>query len=370
MELKLYEVKIRLYSPAIITRRRTERGYASFTTHIPSSSLRGAVLSSLHWHGIITEERLKEEATRPTLIASPAYPYIEQLKSYPSHPFIAKCKKPNCKAIFNYLPKALDALLKGKVNEVFKARCGQGHPALEHLHPSPIVFKDERIEEVKVLAGRSISTAISKRRGAGIKGMIYNYEAIGSGSEFWATLSIPEDIKFGGELRLWIGRGKSRGFGEAALSIIKEVNLEEEAKVIASSLKEWNIPFYASSPLLEASGNVYAPYPEEVDLDPLSRFIGFKPEARLTVNQVIGKTEQHFWLGYDMVENRSRPMVEAMQQGSVLLATPTYSSKEKLSLALAALKYFGTIEEVAGFVISGLNMISPLETHPIYKWGT
>ena len=377
MKIKIYEVIFRLNSPTTVTSRRTTYGFLTFADHIPSSVLRGALLSSLYWGGYIDESRMLRESNDPEIIVSPAYPYASG-RFYPSHPFVAECKK--CKALhhedylFSYLHDALPKIIvddEHLISEAFRVKCSRDHLALKHIHPYPVGIINGKLKKHKEHVEYNVAVGISKHRGTSMRGMLYGYEALAPGQEFWMNVMAPEDIKFDEGFEFWIGRGKSRGFGKARLVSINMVNLEDRTSELREEVKrEKNMIFYANSPLVECNGHECMPYSEKIDLgELLARFLDIKESrVHLHIKKVIGKTT-NVWCGWDMRLNKPRPVIVASQQGSLVRAELEYDNAEECSLALALLEYAGTVENLLGSPLVGFNMLSPVKAHPVYSWG-
>ena len=93
--MKFYEVKIKTLSPTIIPERKIERGYKGQLKYIPSTTLRGAILTSLYMKGYLDLEEVKTIGKSCELLVSNAYLIDSGFKSYPSHPFMYRCKIPH-----------------------------------------------------------------------------------------------------------------------------------------------------------------------------------------------------------------------------------------------------------------------------------
>ncbi|RLF03559.1 MAG: hypothetical protein DRK00_08650, partial [Thermoprotei archaeon] len=245
-KMRLLEVRIRLLSPAIITAKRVERGYVKPLNYVPGSMLRGAILSALYWEGRISENVIEREAERPGLLASPAYPLIEGVKSLPATPFAAECKY--CGAIIEKTRESVDRLRRGEEPEppTTCPKCEKVAPelgpTLRTIYGTPLARIGGALKRVGVRSFRATSVGINKRSGAAMRGMLYDYEAIAEGSEFWARLVVPDYIELGGRLEITLGRGGSRGFGAAVLEVVGEH--EPRGEVPSLSM------LYAVSPII------------------------------------------------------------------------------------------------------------------------
>ncbi len=373
--VRVYEIRVLLKSPAILTLRRTGRGFTSTSSHIQASTLRGAILSSLYWNGRLTMNILKSEDENPKLIASPAYPVVEGVKFYPSHPFIYECKQCRAEgreAIFNNGIEATGKILEERYEEAFRVRCGRGHIAVISLHPRPVGKVNGSLKTFKCLMMQSIQVAIGKSTGASMKGMLYSYEAAPANQEFWATVLTPYDVELK-NLRIWVGRGKSRGFGEAVITEALEIRIGEEAEKILGNIKAGannsRIVLYAVSPLIACNYDTYSSFPRKIELGAACDLAGIpRVSAYIEVEKVIGRTF-NFWAGWDMRRNKSKPLMKASQAGSIVIARIRGELKEAAQ-ALAALEYTGTIEPLPQqLTVSGVNMLAPTFKNPIVGGG-
>lgn len=355
------EVILEILSPTIITEGRSLRGFLKVLSYIPASTLRGAILSELYRRGVIKEDFLKNERERPSVIASYAYPVTgEGEKSYPSHPFMWECKI--CKQRENYLGRIIGDLEScGKLRELTYIACKNGHMVLENLYSKCYPADDD-----KILASRFICTGVSKGRGSSEAGMLYEYEAITPGRRFWATLSIPDRImEYVNGLEIRIGRGVSRGFGRSKIVESKTINLRDVAMRIEEAIAHGRyIVFYASSPLISCYNSSYTPYPLEIDLSSNIAIPTIDIEGKLMIKAVYGRADFRIG-GWDVYMNIEKPSVKfATRPGAIVTAEFTGSS-----LALAALSLLGTVERLNNTLITGVNMLSPVRSHPIFELG-
>jgi len=351
-----------------VTKSIGERGYYSPLDYIPSSTLRGAIITSLYRRGIIDRRCLDVEARQPTITASPAYP-LEDVKSYPSHLFIYKCKACNMgkeKIACNDAMGILRSVERGGEDVKFKQVCDKGHPALELLHPKPVKPLGSIVEEVDAVSHESICVGISRHRAASQKGMLYEYEAIAQGTVFWAYLKLPEnlsdEVKPG--LEFSIGRGVTRGFGRARITRVERINLEREEERVRECLSGRRVVFYAISSLasLSPSKNTSLPYPREIDLKSLGREFAIEVDGKVTFTEAYGKLGT-LHCGWDIQSNSERPSVKSALPGCILIGRVTGGGD--IARALAILGFAGTIEHGQGFFITGVNIMTPLRGHPM-----
>lgn len=360
--MKFLEIMIEILSPAIITERRSLRGYLKPLDFIPASMLRGAILSRLYGIGAVNEDFLKNEKDKPSIISSYAHPLIDGKKTYPGHPFMYKCKICDEK-IENRLSEVLEELEKnGELKEPMRVICEKGHAALESLYSKPCT--DD--EDSKALASRFICTSVNKRLGSSEAGMIYYYEAIAPGAKFWATIALPDEVEEHVDgLEIYIGRGISRGFGRSKIVKVKEIDLKDFAMRIEEvSVREKHVVLYAQSPLVNCCDDFYTPYPPEIDLSRISARFGIDEKGKLTIKAVYGRAGFRIG-GWDMRENVEKPFIKfATKPGAIAVAEFVGSP-----LALAALSLLGTTEYLKNSPITGVNMLHPIRAHPILTLG-
>ena len=376
--VRIIEVKLTLKSPAILAERRSASGFLGALNYIPAPTLRGAVLTSLYVRGEVDEKRLEEEDLKPRLIASPAYPLSSQWKSRPASPFIWKCKICEVKLTRNNKKneeceientnedntdkeEKENAYLLNKEEEFVKriyenaplkipSECKEGHRALQPLHPK-LIWDERRI------VSRQISVGIDKSRAAAVKGMLYSYDVIFPPQTYWATLLLPDEYKLSNRFELKIGRGLSRGFGVAEMEIQREISLEEKAEEYSSYMKGNIVVMIAMSPTLDGGFDPQL-YPREVELSKIAEHFSLTVGGTLYIDRVYGKTIKVSG-GWNLLRDTNRPDYYAKAQGSIVVVKVDAKSQKDASKGLAVLAYHGTIEELNGFTITGVNMLKP-----------
>ncbi|MEM2480884.1 MAG: hypothetical protein QXR87_02500 [Candidatus Hadarchaeales archaeon] len=373
--MKFYEVRVELNSPAIITSRRTERGFKSAIRFIPGTTLRGAILSSLYYHGRISLSELEREAKEPSLICTPAYPLVNGQQSWPAHPFFFRCKLCSRE---NREKKAGGQIEKGGsppenrgrearvqlesgMEPTLPTRCREGHVGLESLHPEPVLPSCERAGEVRVGFTSSVCVGINKDRASFEGGMLYEYDALESGQAFWAYLATPYEIP--NPLAIWVGRGVTRGFGEAKLSLQGELDmrkLEEDCKKASAG---GVLVLYALSPLL-GGGEEVSPFPKKIELGPIGERLGKPAEGSLLIERVYGRTGPYV-AGWDMLRGRGRPtFYGACYQGSIVKARLEGNVSWE---AIACLRILGTLERWGEETLCCINQLVPLAGHQMER---
>ncbi|MEM2178322.1 MAG: hypothetical protein QW272_05835 [Candidatus Methanomethylicaceae archaeon] len=371
--MRFYKIKIKNLEPIVLTERRTERGYKNPLRYIQSSTLRGALITSLYLNGYIKKEYLKELMNKPSIVSSNAYPIKDGSESYPAHPFMYECKIEHedikGKERKNYINEIIKQLEKGE-NIEYKIECSKGHMALDYIHPKPIILKNNpniMFETVSLDTELKISIGVSKHRATTQKGMLYEYDMLIENQEFWAFLGISEELSkyINKDIEIKIGRGISRGYGISKLIDIKEINIDDIKDKINNLIKERMI-FYALTCLLDSDTFVnYSSYPEKIDLNDVAKIYGFKLNdcGALFIEKVYGKTRD-FSSGWDMVKNVKRPFFKGIaSEGSIVIAK--LNIKENTKDALAILSLIGYPIKIKDFMIFGNNIMVPIKMHPI-----
>ncbi|MEM2256986.1 MAG: hypothetical protein QXJ47_06235 [Candidatus Caldarchaeum sp.] len=361
--VKIWEIRLRLESPLILTRRRTETGFLNPLRYIPSTTLRGALVTALYREGILDAGQLGRERRSPEVVASPAYPISHGYKTFPAHPFIGVCKQ--CGENVG-VPRLMDLERYLVDGDGFGWR-GCSHRAWKFLHPGeflPIVNGEFRVDdgrgrkEVGDDSGTgdgkvpveisSVSVGISKSRASGVRGLLYHYEALSPGLEYWATVAVPESFNFPRNgFVLYVGRGVSRGFGRVKMSVVGErrVGKISPCRVL-----------YAFSPTINLSynGEVFT-FPRSVDLSWAGARLGLKSNSVVKVGRVFGRM---MWisLGWDLGAGAPRPWVVGRAAGSLIVLEEACGDD-----ALGALSYLGTVENLNGNPLPGFNMMMPLQ---------
>ncbi|MEZ0345911.1 MAG: RAMP superfamily CRISPR-associated protein [Infirmifilum sp.] len=321
--MRLYEARIELKSPAILTTRRTDRGYVKPSTFIPGSTLRGALLTALFREKILTQSDLKKEASEPSILTSAAFPVVRGKRTLPATPFMATCKV--CGATIDLTREAARALEQGEQPRFPDVcpRCREAVP-LENLHGSPVYLDGGTLRRASLRSFRATSVGISKRRGAAAKGLLFDYEAIAEGSELWALVSATENLQLPGELEVTLGRGGSRGFGWALLRLTNIALRQVPTRGI----------FIALSPL--------TPLPS----------INWGATS-VQLKAVVGRTMQ-IHLGWDLLRGESRPFCTVARTGSLALVEWSGETAQLLT---------GLPVTIEGHVAVGLNALLDLETY-------
>ena len=347
--MRVYELIVRLRSPAIITSRTGSRGYVKPMNYIPGTTLRGAIITALYNEGAIDMDFIKMEHKNPSITASPAYPYSRELgRTLPATPLHSYCKI--CKeatSIHHITELAREAARSGDLpGQAFNPTCSSGHYATEIIHPKPISFKDPDPDKVTLGGFFSVNVGISRHRASSAHGMLFNYEALKPETKFWATVAMRYDgVEIDEGLGIAVGRGVTRGFGHAEVEKVREIDLKELASIISNTMSEDYSLMYSRSPVASIDGWSYHTYPENITLG----------ESILKVKRVYGR-ESNIHLGWDMRLNRERPVLRGLVPGSILLVSCVNPKPDEI----AKLALTGTIENLMDNPFTGLNMLIPI----------
>ncbi|MEN2974896.1 MAG: RAMP superfamily CRISPR-associated protein [Candidatus Caldarchaeales archaeon] len=372
--MELLKIVFETRSPTIVTSKMSKRGYCTPLDYIPPSTLRGALISSLYRSEIVDKDYLSREAESPNIVTSPAFPLDRGRESYPAHPFIYECKIPHEKNGQRFRERYNDGreilqTIKEGLDIKIRQLCSVGHPSLENLHPRLLIPLKESFEEVKLLTMHFVNTGVNKHRGTSHKGMLFEYEAIVEGVEFWSNISTPEEFVevFKPGFEFSIGRGVSRGFGKAVIKDVKKINLDEEAEDFKKILENnRRIVFYSLSNLLSVrADNTASTYPSEIELRRIGERFNVNVGGRIIIEKVYGKMSA-FHSGWDIRSNMERPIIRSASRGSIAIGR--VSGTGELSKILAILSHIGTIEYGLDFNITGVNILVPLEIHPMAGW--
>jgi hypothetical protein len=316
--VKLMEARLRLKSPAIVTQRRVERGFVKVMDCIPGSTLRGAILTALFRSGRLSQADLRREAEEPSLLASPAYPIAGGARSVPATPFMFRCRR--CDSTVDATRESVERLQgKGELEPPLLHECGE---PLKPLYGSLVVKASDGLRGVSVRGFRATSVAIGKDRGSAVREMLFDYEAIAEGTEFWAWVLAPDWLQ-AGSMEVAVGRGQSRGFGWADLKLEpapQRPQLSQGAFVALSPL--------APLKRLEWGGSM------------------------LSLTKVFGRTAS-LQAGWDYVRG-FRPIVKLARRGSIALAR---ASGE------AALLRVGLPVKAGDSWLTGVNALLPMDEY-------
>jgi hypothetical protein len=312
-DMRLMEGRLVLKSPAIITQRRVERGFVKPADHIPGSMLRGAILTALFRSGMLSQADLKREAEEPSLLASPAYPVWNSARSAPATPFMFYCRR--CGTVIDATHESTDMLRRDQEPSLpLLHKCGE---PFKPLYGSLIMGANGKLKGVRVHTFRASSAAIGKDRGSIVREMLFDYEAIAEGTEFWAWILAPDWLHTT-RIEVAVGRGQSRGFGWGELRLEPTSQPPQQTQEV----------FVAFSPLLALQSLQWG-------------------GCTVTQMKIFGRTIRQ-QAGWDYAYG-FRPIIELAGRGSIILA--------KVSGEAAAMLRVGLPVKVAGSWLTGINAL-------------
>jgi hypothetical protein len=316
--VRLLEARLVLKSPAIVTQKRLERGFVKPADHIPGSMLKGAILAALYRAGKLSADDLRREVSEPSLLASPAYPVVGGSRSMPATPFMFLCRR--CGDTVDLTREAAERLVRGERLEVpHRHDCGE---PLRPLYGSLVVLEGRRLGKVGTETFRSTSVAIGKDRGSAMRGMLFDYEAIAEGTEFWAWVLAPDWLQ-PGTMEVVVGRGASRGFGWAELSLRPALQPQPGGNVLV-----------AASPLAPLSSLEWG-------------------GCSVALTRVFGRVDR-LQAGWEYGRG-FRPLVEVARRGSLVIAGGVSCQPEVMRAGLPT--------RAGGVWLTGFNSLVPLDEY-------
>ncbi|HDJ89142.1 MAG TPA: hypothetical protein ENG40_00400 [Thermoprotei archaeon] len=380
MEMKVYSVEISLESPLILATSIERNIYQSNINFIPGKTLRGAILSKLYRDGF---KEIVGESSNPTLIFHPAYPFIRGKKSVIAHAFTYQKKTEDMK-IFSIMDD-LELLKNGRIVEKIHllSKNIQGH----------ILFKDNGdYKYISLKRIRLESTSIEKNLGKAREGMLYTYEAVVpwidvDGKTYHVYFSskiidvkgdfhkyLEKSFEKRGDTyisKIFIGKGISRGFGEAKISIKEnKVDLDKRASEIERFIEKKDfIVIESYTPFVEFTvtkeGLASRPYIEKIDLS--SRWIG--ENGCLKIMSIDLKNEERIlyygsrslFSGWSIKLNRPTPIFSTSMIGSLYVYSISDSDTHLLARGLAKAELVG----LNRLAVIGLNIPLVLLKDPL-----
>lgn len=362
MGLKVSLYKIKLVSPTVVSKGRTDRGFETETQIIPGQTIGGAVNRVLGYG--FTASRL------PKIVSSPAFLAHEGERMLPAYPFLYACRE--CGKFIKPEKEKLASLANSSIGQIAEkfivSRCERGH-LLRPMHPKLVSKKFDPLYTAESKTVSLVSVGMNRYTASSHTGLLFEYTALEPGVEFGVTLAsvdgkdLPDRID-----RLLIGRGTSRGFGRAECTKQCEIDCEQEmAKIWGKELPN-RMVFYLISPMpLKA-------LTERLDLKKTGSLFGVTELDG--VLKVVADTDpmaygRSIWLntGWNVdvagVGGR-RSLVKCLAYGGLVVAE-WLQKPSNPSLALSFIKYCGipVIIDNAPFV--GLCMMSTFIDDPLLE---
>jgi hypothetical protein len=165
-------------------------------------------------------------------------------------------------------------------------------------------------------------------------------------------------------MKFAVGRGISRGFGRAELTMLKEISLDEKVELVENVIKDKAIfILYSISQMISIDGEKYNTYPRVMELEKIAKRAGMNARGVLRVEAAYGRTRELI-AGWDMARNMERPIFSLSgNNGSVLVAK--VEGEGEVTKVIATLEFLGTVEVAGGVPVTGVNMLVPLKGHPM-----
>lgn len=212
----VYRSIINLLSPTIVSSESSWRLIRHSGSYISGLTFRGAFLTALMREGV----DIRPEESDPKLIFHPLYPLIDGVAAKPAHPLMFKCK------VCGSYTSTLKKLLEENSLEI-PTKCSQGdhlftlRPARGLVYIKNGMIKDADLDYVVLH-----STGINKILRTSEVEMLYGYICLSPELQFFGLIVDLEDrigeLGLPSKMLIRIGRGGSRGFGLAELSLKRE----------------------------------------------------------------------------------------------------------------------------------------------------
>ncbi|MGC9069166.1 MAG: hypothetical protein ACP5IZ_09385 [Thermoprotei archaeon] len=250
--MRVYEVEFIQESPLLISQPSGESKILRHSTkYIEGYTIRGSILTYINKE---LKQDIKEEIIKPTLVFHPAYPKIKEKITRPAHPLLAQCKL--CKGDDKIFPviNRIEELEDFNIDKLNVIKCKKEHiNSIEPIRGIPLAKIDEKYYEPEFKYQSFDSVGINKYIRSSEIGMLYSYLALLpihkedalKQNTFISKIIDTEDkldkLLKEEEFELFMGRGKSRGFGKFIVHI-KLLNnyIEERSKTIESTLRKTN----------------------------------------------------------------------------------------------------------------------------------
>jgi len=413
---KLYRIKIKLLAPLLVGYVAPSHNLYDTLKYIPAPTLRGSLATFL----------LKEECTRSgeefgkchscsdnkscrfftlfenNLLSITDGAYLCNLNSphlcnapdiIPSHPLLRQCKA--CKCYCSTSTSCKEGLSDSSLR---KCSVCNGSKYIENklsdwieqeIIFSQCKYKDcqrkTKMEPIKTYycrndscgrvlkspsIGNTTSTSINYASKSSLEGHLFQYNYIQSGSIFESYLFTKEDDLLADLIKnkpinIWLGRGRSRGFGKVELDVelmdlkdkinrntsIIEMMLKKHRLIIAAktsifsiSEDQKNFSGFASNPLFNLNNALKRVMLRLEMSEPLTSDI-FK------LIQTLGNTKMVS--GWSLRSNQPKPHLITATPGSLYKFSINNSLNQEVIEALAYLEFFG----LDNFAKIGYNLI-------------
>ena len=352
--LKLFELKLEILTPTAIASRVGYAGFVHMTLvdHIPGPVLRGALLSEALRSGSLSREDVNKLSVSPDFALTPLLAIgrrgenlnsIKPLKSsLVAHALCYMSKWPDERTIrspgaVKLVNKRAWELIKELVKAGLRSRKpGWGLGEVRSVEGKPTRKVGNLWEAVKTGGWTTayIEVGLDRSRGSSAPGVLYAYEFLKPGCTYAGLMAVREEsflMKFldemGPDLRLYIGRGVSRGFGKARL-VLKDIDLKEiQVEWIKSDLgDEKDTVLMALSPVFVEDGEFPLPTPPRegstLALDPgwYATMLGKPVNVKFKVKSIYGRRRaSHAYRGWSLRTGMPKAPIRALGMGSLLV---------------------------------------------------
>ena len=391
--LRLFELKLEILTPTIITSTVGYRGFVheSLVHFIPGSILRGALLSEAIRVGSLEKEDINRLALSPDFALTPLLAigkrgenlnHISPLKdslvahalSYTSKwPGEKRVKSPGAVRLKNESAWKLirELFLKAKHGEL---GWGPGEGVSIEGRPVRRVNRHWEVVGTGDWTMAYVEVGIDRSRGASAPGILYAYEFLKPGCTYTGLMAVQKNsllMKFLNErekIKLYLGRGLSRGFGGAKLTM-RKINPEEiQTNWIKNEIKSGEkVVFMALSPVFIDDGFPPIPVPPKkgdelvLDFNWYTKMLGEALNVKLKVKLVYGRKRASWvYRGWSLRTGTPKAPIKFQGMGSLLVCEATNAIPNHVALFLPVLG----LGPSASF---GFNQLIPLEQDPF--WG-
>ncbi|MHA1250708.1 MAG: RAMP superfamily CRISPR-associated protein [Candidatus Helarchaeota archaeon] len=278
-QFNLYRIKIKSMAPLLVGFVAPSHNLYDTLNYIPASTLRGALITHLLKEHCFHENQnlgkcykcekrdnceLSDFINKDFLSISDGI-FLSNLNEHhncdspdliPSHPLILRCK-----ACSDENSKILNKLSEWIDNDYISAICQKCKRKTTMNSINKYYCRNNSCNSIlrEPTIKTTISTSINYATKSSLEGQLFQYNFIQSYSLFESYLFVREngilnDLIANEDLFLWIGRGKSRGFGKIKLEFEK-INIDEKIqrniKIINYFLKSQKLIIAAKTPIFD-----------------------------------------------------------------------------------------------------------------------
>ena len=398
--MRLFSIELQIVSPTILVSRTGYRGFAykSLYDYIPASTFRGALMSGLMLNynvdmNVIDKLVLDPDYSITPLLATEKTPRSFIRDIMVAHALSIKMKWPVDKIEGVILSRGIgrlldmlrthdpkEALLRLIVDTNRELLQGKSlarrsmHPSETTVCTGDVIIRDGKYwRGVKVETDMYTQVGLDQVRGSAVPALLYSYEHIKPGNIYVGYMAISEKssllemLKDMKNIRICLGRGISRGFGRALVSLeeidlnhfLNTIGLERVRRgdyialeVLSLALRETPIPL----PL--RSGDVI-----EIPTPWMEKILGhLDTRVKLRILAILGNTSSYG--GWSIRTNKPKLMVKGIGRGGLLICRVEEAEGREVERLLSMLAIVG-LDHLASH---GYNIMIPLLKDPI-AWG-